>query len=185
MVTSLNTRNKYLLLLGGVAVLLAMVFGVAKTYAQPSSVMIEATATATTTVGFVAPNGTTVTYQLDSNLFSSGKIANVGTVDSVSLFVQAAASSSSSMISITPQFSNNNVDWYNVGTATSTLSGVGTSTITTSTIYTWIPGTTATTGIVFLLPAVPALHERVVFSSSIGSSSIYAEVDLKKNPSTP
>lgn len=155
---------------------------IATVKAVPSTVTFEATATATTTRAYLGNGTATSTFQFDSNLASSGKIANVQGIDAASLYVQVEASSTATAYSITPQFSNNNIDWY--GVASSSTNGANAFT-SASTAYTWTPGTVSTSTLVLMLPAVPAQHERVIFSATGGAGAIYAEVDLKKNPSTP
>lgn len=182
-----NLRNKLLIAGFACAALVAAIFGFAQySSAHPSTVISQTTAVATTTVAYISPalGDATYIYQFDNPTFSSGKITNVSTVDATSLYLQAAASSSASVITVTPQWSNNNIDWYNLG-STGTASALGIITTASTTIYSWQVGTTSTTSIVLSLPAVPAFHERVVFATSAGSSSIYAEVDLKQNPATP
>lgn len=163
------------------AMLLGVLLSAHYASAQPSSLVIQATAAATSSVSYLVPNVATSTYQFDSSMFSSGKIANMQPIDQVSLYIEGVASSTSTVFVITPQFSNNNIDWYNYGVATTTVSTAGVSPIAVPVSYQWTPGTTATSTTVILLPAVPAQHERVQFSASNASGAIYAEVDLKKN----
>lgn len=170
----------YLAVIAGL-ILAGLFFAEKEVRAAPASVTIQTTAPATTTVAFIAVGTATSTYQFDSPVFSSGKIANMQPIDRIALYVQAAASSTSSIIGIMPQYSNNGVDWYNYGTATSTLNATGNSTIAVPTSYSWTPGTTATSSTVIILPDVPAQHERVVFSASGANAAVYAEVDMKRN----
>lgn len=171
------------MLVVGVALVLAT-FGIAK--AQPSTVITQALATATTSVAYLTASTTGQTYQFDSVLFSSGKVANLTTVDATDLYLQVAASSTLTIYSITPQFSNNGIDWYGFNQAIGTQTSTGTSTLATSSlVYEWRPGTTATTSNVFNLPYAPAIHQRVIVQTMNGNGSLYLEADLKKNPSTP
>lgn len=153
-------------------------------HAQPSSTSTQATATATTSVTYIGNGTATSTYQIDSNLFSSGKIANMQSVDALSLFLQVAASSTLTQYVITPQVSNNNIDWYNVGSL-GTASAAGAVAVSTSTSFTWTPGVTATSSNSFSIPFIPTMHERLVISATGAAGAYYAEIDLKKNPSTP
>lgn len=172
-----------LLCFAAVAVAVMGVWGVAK--AQPSTIVLQATATATTSVAYMVAGVASTTYQIDNTVFSSGKVANMQNIDEASLFLQVAASSSAANIIVTPQFSNNGIDWYSLGTATTTVTAGGTSVLAFPTTYQWVPGTTATTSIVFKLPPVPANRERIVVGSSGANAAVYMEIDLKKNPSTP
>lgn len=151
--------------------LVALTVGIAK--AQPSSVTTQATATATTTVTYMTPGTATTTYQFDNPVFSVGKIANMTPIDGGSLYIQLAASSSNATLAWRFQCSNNNIDWYDAEASTT-------------------PGslTASTTRIVTPISSCVTYHERVVFTMPVSGStgtqgSVYAEVDLKKNPSTP
>lgn len=166
------------------ALLAGMVFAVGNASAQPSTVVFQTSAAATTTVAYIGSGTGTSTYQIDNPVFSSGKITNLQPIDSIALYVQMAASSTASTLTVTPQYSNNNIDWYALGSQ-GTASAAGVIAVSTTTTFTWTPGTTATTSMVFNLPAVPTQHERLVFSMSGGAGAIYSEYDLKKNPSTP
>lgn len=178
---SLLKNSRGLILLAVVAAFAVLLVGLSKASAQPSGVVFEATGTATSTRAYLA-NGGTSTFQFDSNLASSGKIPNVQTIDAASLYLQVEASTTATSYSIAPQFSNNNIDWY--GVASSSTNGANAFTAG-ATSYTWTPGTTATSSLVLLLPAIPAAHERVVVTATGAAGTAYMEVDLKKNPSTP
>ena len=171
------------LCLMAIAVIAVMVI-VKTASAQPSTITFETTAIATTSVAYLVSGTGSTIFQFDNPVFGSGKIANMQGVDSVSLYVQGAASSTATSFSILPQYSNNGLDWYSNGIATSSTAG-GAFALASSTVYTWIPGTTATTSMVLNLPVVPAQHERVVVSANGAAGAVYMEVDLKKNPSTP
>lgn len=173
-------KNNWLVITA-IALFAVALFGL-KASAQPSSVTFETTAVATTTRMFIGNGTATTTFQVDSNLSSSGKVPNVQTIDAASLYLQVEASTTATTYSITPQFSNNNIDWY--GVASSSTNGANAFTAS-PTSYTWTPGTVATSTLVLLLPAIPAAHERVVLSAAGGAGAIYLEVDLKKNPQTP
>lgn len=141
-------------------------------HAQPSSVTIQTTAAATTTVSYLNGGSATATstYQFDNPVFSSGKVANMMTTDSGTLYVQFTASTSPARLVWYFQCSNNNIDWYATDQASSTLgSTVASTTLVTSPIASCV-----------------TFHERVTFYVAGGlNGSYYAELDLKKNPSTP
>lgn len=181
MTTSLNRTIIGVLAIVAALLIAFAVFGFRNASASPASVVIQTTAPATTTVAYLGVGTATSTYQYDSAVFSSGKIRNMQPVDRIALYVQVAASSTASVISINPQYSNNGVDWYNFGTATSTVSSSGITAMTTGTSYQWTPGTTATSSLVILLPDVPSQHQRVQFSASGAAAALYAEVDMKQN----
>lgn len=186
----MTTFNRSLIpLVIGFIALSVLFFGVGhEAKAQPSSLALQTQAAATSTFAFMAVGLGTTTYQFDSNgAFSATKIPNMQPIDRTSLYIQFAASSSASTLVVTPQWSNNNIDWYGFNTG---LSGSPTATgvislASTSVTYQYTPGAAGTTTTVILLPDVPAQHERVVYSEIGANGSIYSEVDLKKNPSTP
>lgn len=176
-----NRIASYAVLIVAIA-LVSILFLESKTSAAPSSVTIQTTATATTTVAFLGVGVATSTYQFDNPTFSSGKIPNMQPIDQVNLYVQLAASSTASVLTITPQFSNNGIDWYGFNQVGTVVLSTGVSTAATSSlIFQWNPGTTATTSNVFTLPAIAAQHERVQFSASGAAAAVYAEVDLKRS----
>jgi hypothetical protein len=156
--------------------------------AQPSSVTIQTSATATTTVAFLTSGTASSTYQIDSNgAFSTTKIPNMQPIDSVNVYVQLAASSSATTLIMTPQWSNNNIDWYGFNQQTvATVAAGGVLPLASTTItYQWNPGTTATSSMVFTLPAVAAQHERVIYGTTGANGAVYSEYDLKRLSTTP
>lgn len=156
--------------------------------AQPSSINVQQTAVATTTVAYVGNGIGTSTYQIDANnTVNPNKIFSMAPIDTVYMYVQGVASSSATTFGFTVQMSNNGVDWYSVGTSSLNSAPTFTfgSSIASSTTATWLPGTTATSSFMFQLPIVAGLHERVLTSASGGAGAVYEEFVLKKNPSTP
>lgn len=152
--------------------------------AAPSQLTFQTSSIATTSVSYMDVNATS-TYAFNSPSFASGKLANMQQIDNVAVYFQAAASSTSSIFVITPQFSNNGIDWYNLATATSTVTIAGASPLTNSTSYQWTANTTATTSLVFNLPPVPANYERVQFSMLGAAGAVYSEYVFKRLPSNP
>lgn len=159
-----------------------------RVHAQPSTDVIQTSATATTTVGYMTAGTASTTYQIDGNgSFASGKVANMQPIDVVSMFVQYSASSTSATLIATPQWSNNGIDWYGFGQsvfATPASTGVIPLASTTLT-YQFLPPSTATTTFVINLPQINAQHERVIFGTQGANGAVYSEWVLRKNPSTP
>lgn len=161
-----------------------------KTYATPSQIVIQDQATATTSVAYLIPGTATSTYQIDSNgAYVAGQVPNMQQIDAITMMVQFTASTSASVLTITPQWSNNNIDWYGFNSTTNATpgaNGVGLLASTTL-VYQWQPGNTiaSTTGEAINLPVVSAEHERVIFGATVGNGSEYAEFDLKKLPTNP
>lgn len=166
----------------GVAILLAVA---TNAKAQPSSFTVQTTAAATTTLAYIGSGTATSTYQIDSgNVFSSSKVTTMYGIDSVYLYATVIASSSATVYTFTPQYSNNNIDWYNIGSQ-GTASAGGVVAVSTSTGYSWTPGTTATSSMTFRLPDYAELHQRILVSAAGAAGAVYMEIVLKKNPSTP
>lgn len=154
-------------------------------HAQPSSIFVQTTATATTSVSYLSPGVATSTYQIDSYpTSSSSKVFTMAGIDNVYLYAQVAASSTATQYIFTPQFSNNNIDWYGTGSL-GTPSAAGATAVSTTTSFIWTPGTTATTSMAFKLPDMAGIHERIITSVSGAAGALYQEIVLKKNPSTP
>lgn len=151
--------------------LLAFVAFAPNSKAQPSSINVQTTAPATTTVAFVGNGTATSTYQIDSYpTFNQSKVFSMAGIDAEYLYVQVTASSTATIFTFTPQFSNNGIDWYNIAS-------------TSGTAAIWNPGTTATTGLAFKLPDMQGLHERILTSAAGAAGAVYEEVVLKKNAS--
>lgn len=166
-------RNKTIGILAIVSVLALLAFAAfaPESKAQPSSISVQTTAAATTTVAYIGAGTATSTYQIDSyGVYNPAKAFSMAGIDAEYLYVQAAASSTATVFTFTPQFSNNGVDWYNIAS-------------TSGTVATWNPGTTATSGLAFKLPDMQGLHERIVTSAAGAAGAVYMEVVLKKNAS--
>lgn len=175
---NLIKSNKLGFVFIGTILLIATVFTIPMfVKAATSFVSSQATATATTTVMYLGNGTATSTYQLDG--LAQNKVQEMGEIDAITVLLQTAASSTATVYGVTQQISNNNIDWYTVNSGTSTVLLPG------SVLYTWTPGTTATTGTAFVLQSVPAKHERLVFSAAGAAGALYAEVTLKRLPTTP
>ena len=171
----------------GLIAAFALVAFEAHSQAAASSIRVETSAPATTTVSYLSYGTATSTYQFDSPSVASGKVPFTSSLDTQYLYVQFAASSSSSVLNITPQYSNNNVDWYSIAAATSTVNVGGISVLAYPTVYQYSATAAATTSLVFKLPDMAAQHMRVVFGLAAGSAAgaVYNEVVLKENPHSP
>lgn len=174
-------RNSFVFGIVIAVLALALVIFTPKIHAQPSSINVQATATATTTRTYLSNGSGTATYQIDSYpTYSNTKVFSIAGIDSVYLYAQVEASTTATIFSFTPQFSNNGLDWY--GVASSSTNGANAFT-TASTVYTWAPGTVATSTLVFKLPDIQGMHERVLTTATGAAGAVYEEVVLKKNAS--
>ncbi len=162
-----------------------------KAFASPATVTFETTATATTTQSFMTPGTATSTFQFDSAVALSGKVATMQAVDSGSMFIQFTASTSVSALAYQFQYSNNGIDWYGESASFGTIGGINNTQFEASSTVThyWNPGgsVASTTQKAVSVPILPAQHERVVFSIPIGTNngSVYAEFNFKRNANTP
>lgn len=156
--------------------------------AAPSTLAIQTSAVATTSVAYLTSGTASSTYQIDSNgVFSASKVPNMQGVDSVSDYIQYAASSTSAVLTVVPQWSNNNIDWYGFNQATNATPTSNGATLLASTTlsYQFLPTSTATSSIVINLPNVGAQHERVIYGTTGANGAVYSEYDLKLGPETP
>lgn len=174
-------RNKFALIVVIAILALVSLTFIQKIHAQSSSINVQVTATATTTRTYLANGSGTATYQIDSYpTYSNTKVFSMAGIDSVYLYAQVEASTTATIFSFTPQFSNNGIDWY--GVASSSTNGANAFTAV-STVYTWAPGTVATSTLVFKLPDIQGMHERVLTTATGAAGAVYEEIVLKKNAS--
>lgn len=156
-----------------------------KANAQPSTLAIQTSASATTSVAYLTAGTASSTYQIDNNgVFSASKVPNMQPVDSVVVNVQFSGSSTASTLLVIPQWSNNNIDWYGFNNSSSTPGGI--LVLASSTLqYQWTPQSgAATSSMAFPLPNISEQHERVIFGTSGANGALYTEWDLKMNPQT-
>jgi len=167
--------------------------------ASASALFTQKTSTATTSPSFMTPGTATTTYQIDSGgTFGDGsKLTTLNGQDQVYMFLMTTASTSATTFAYQIQYSNNNIDWYgesiNQGQNYTAIPLSGTASImleSTSTVtHYYTPGVTTATTRAILLPPVIAQHERVIFTlptiSGNVNGSVYAEFNIKRNPSTP
>lgn len=141
--------------------------------ANPSFFGIQSmTATATTTVASIAPGTATTTLTFDS--FSSGQ-QYAG--DSVTLLLQSTGSSTAAVVNVNFQYSQDNVDWYNLnpllGTATTSVN------ISSALTYSFTPATTSIQKNAIATP-VPTRYIRAVITATGTSSTVWASFIAKK-----
>lgn len=179
-------RNNILTgILAVAAILAVLILFTDKSHASPATIQFETSAAASTTVSYLTAGGASTTFQFDSQVFGANKVASMIPINSTSVYVQAAASSSATIYTITPQWSNNGVDWYGYQQPLGT-SATGAQLFSTSTVsYSWNPGTTATTSAVFVLPNVPTYHARVLVGTTGANGTAYIEAALKTDAQTP
>lgn len=124
------------------------------------------TATATSTTSFLTPGTGTTTLTYDSYQNGANRKA-----DSATLLVQVQASSTSSVLGISMQYSQDGIDWYgdNLQTATTTTD------ISASNSYSWKAVSTAqlNKAIPFL---TPTRFTRAVISDTGANVSVWAQV---------
>lgn len=190
-----TTLGNKVLILGilAAAIMFSLVFGPGLIKAATSFVSSQTsngltTLNASTTPIFLlqGTNIATSTYQLDG--LALNKVQEMGEVDMLGINLAFTASSSAGVINVMQQVSDNNVDWYNVSNTPVIASGaVSSIPVGTSTTYAYTPGIVGTSSVAFNLPLVPAKHERLVFTLGAGggAGAYYAEVTLKRLPTTP
>lgn len=173
-------RSSILFAVAGFAIAAILIALAPRADAQPSSIAVQTTAAATSSWAYLLNGSATSTYQIDSYpSYSSSKAFSMAGIDAEYLYLELTASSTATVYSVTPQFSNNGIDWYNYSNTTV----AGSQTLASTTAYAFDPNTTATTFVSFKLPDMSGLHERLVFSASGAAGAIYAEVVNKKSAS--
>lgn len=160
----LNKLQKILITIGASLVVL---FGATAAHANalifPKTVQ---TATATSTTSFLTPGAGTTTLTYDSYQNGPNRKA-----DSATLLVQLQASSTSSVLGIKIQYSQDGIDWYgdNLQVATSSTN------IATDNSYSWTAASTASLNKAIVFP-VPTRFSRAVFTDTGANASIWAQV---------
>lgn len=121
------------------------------------------TATATSSVSFMNAGNATTTLTLDA--YSSG---GPKADDRATLFVQNAASSTSSILNIAIQYSQDSIDWYSDNMSVASSSNP--LQIQTANTYTWTAAGTATSSKA-LVVMTPVRYVRAVFTVPIGAAA--------------
>lgn len=167
--------KKHIIALIAASVVTLSVFLVASfAHANPSFFLSPtSSATATTTVMQISANpAVSQTLVFDSNITGRPYAA-----DTATLLVQATASSSSSIVNITYQYSYNGIDYFGdnlqLGSATTTQP------VNVVNSSVWTPGTTATTSRAFTMP-VPTRFVKAIFSATTATSSLYVSIVPKQ-----
>ncbi len=125
------------------------------------------TAAATTSLSYMGIGTATTTLSYDS--FQGGQYR---ATDKTAVLVQFVASSTSSVLGVDVQYSQDGIDWYsdNVNTATTSISQV----LDTSNRYTWKASGTATSSKIFTI-STPTRYFRAVFSMTGAAGGIWAQ----------
>ncbi len=160
-----------LVLIGSVCTLFAL-----KAHANPSDLNLSNT-TATTTVSFVVVGTATSTETYDSY---GGGVGEPNASDGATLFVQMAASSTSSVLGIQLQYSQNGIDWFDddllqLTNATTTQA----TNVAVANSYTWKAAGTATTSKAFNVPT-PTRYVRAVISATGANAAVWKVIIAKK-----
>lgn len=185
-------KNSSIVFAGIIFVAILAAFA-SRVQAQPSTLVVQTTAAATTTTTYMTAGTATTTYQIDSYpVYNSSKVFSMAGIDSATMFVVFNSAQATSTLAYQIQVSNTGSDWYGLTTPTSATPGstgyFGIASSTANTYYyaSGIGGNASSTNeIAINLPAINALHERVVFSIPVGSppGAIYEEFVLKRNAS--
>lgn len=156
-------------LLLAVAVLFLM-FGL-KTYAAAPDFNVTSTAAATTTASFITAGVSTTTLTYDSLFTASDKAV---------LLTQFAASSTSSVLNIGVQYSQNGIDWFDdelLESVNSTSTPV--KSIQVANTYSWTAVGTATSSKAIYIPT-PARFTRVQYSMTGANGAVWGAMVAKK-----
>ena len=151
------------------------------------SVRLTSSASATTSVIYTSLTSTTTALTLGCNTAgTASSAATIGSIDTIGVSMQAAASTSAAILIIQPQVSNNCVDWFamssisdqvtTAGTAVGAIALNGAST----TVIRWTLGQAATSSQHFVLRNLASNAIRFRVSSDGATSTIWmqtSEVD--------
>lgn len=147
------------------------------------------TANATTTVAYVGIGLATSTVTYDAYNISGTNEPTTGVVsdtDSASLLVQFAGSSTSAVLNISYEFSQDGIDWYRDSTSISTSTIPENVNLANSLSWTFtgtpsggIAGTVATTSRIFTV-LTPTRYVRAVFSLTGAAGAVWAQFVPKK-----
>lgn len=161
-------RNSWLLaILIGFAMVGVLMFAY-QAKANPSDFNVVKSAVATTTQVYIASGGNATTSAYDS--FNGDPNASNSGV----LFLQFTASSTSSVLGVTFQYSQDGIDWYgdDTGAATSTN-------INLVNTYSWTAAGTATTSKVITMPT-PTRFVRAVYTMTGAAGGVWSSFVVKK-----
>lgn len=140
----------------------------ANVFIFPPTIM---TATATSTLANIAPGVGTTTLLYDS--YNTGQ--PFATENAV-LMVLDTASSTSSVLKVALQYSQNGLDWYN-----DDINVVATSSLQTFNTYTYTAVSTTASTSGFAIPVLtPTRYVRVIFSSTGATNSIFAQITPRR-----
>lgn len=180
-----------------IAAIVAISFGAASVYANPSSIATTAqTATATTTLSYMTIGAATTTLVYDSYL------NRPTTADSAIMLVQFTASSTASVLGISYEYTNggpgldclgapNTCDWYRDNTMISVNATTSQAfSVTVPNSYSWTfasssqgGGNVAATNnraLKTLTIPTPARYVRAIFTATGTPSAIWAQIGPKK-----
>jgi hypothetical protein len=121
-------------------------------------------ATATTSVAYLVSGGSATTTTFDA--YAQGQPL---AIDKGVLLLQNAASSTSSVLDVSVQYSNDNIDWYSDQLLAPTTTAMD---ISVANTYHWKATATATTSKAITL-SFPTRYVRVVYSASGAAGAIW------------
>lgn len=125
-------------------------------------------------------NGTTTPTFLTAAAATTTFTALIPQANSVSLNLQVAASSTSSVITFRESFSYNGIDWYQEDLPTT--SGAVTTHPALGITHTWTPGTVATTSRSLNLQTHAAKYVQIGFQATGANASIYPQLIIQNAP---
>ncbi len=163
-------------IIGSIAGLIGILALASITHANPSQFAPTVqTATATTSVAYMTAGNGTTTLPYDSyNVTYGTNTGSTYATNMATLLVQTAASSTSSVFSITLQYSQDNIDWYNdnlsQGATTTAVKNVS-----MANSYTWTAGGTATTSKAILIQT-PTRYVRSVIGVTGASGAVWQQI---------
>lgn len=171
-----NSNAVAAILIASVVLIIAFFAMALKAHANPSDLNLSNT-TATTTVSYLTAAGASTTETYDTY---QGGVGDPNASESAVLFTQYAASSSSAILAIRIQYSQNGIDWYDDNLTASTL---GTTTqpynVGVANSFTWAAVNTATSSKAITIPT-PTRFVRASYSVTGANAAVYKVIIAKK-----
>lgn len=152
------------------ALLSVSLFGLTTHAAAPDFNSVS-TAAATTSLTYITPGTATTTLTYDS-LFTGS--------DQAVLLTQLTASSTSSVLNITAQYSQDGIDWYGDNLIESVNStSTPAKSIQVGNTYTWLAASTALTSKAIFIPT-PTRFTRIQYSMTGAAGGVWGQMVAKK-----
>lgn len=166
-------RNSILALVFGMFVAVGLLLYAFGAHANPSDFTTVKSAASTTTVTYIVSGGNATTTPYDA-------LNGDNAADSAVLLTQFAASSTSSVLGIKIQYSQDGIDWYDDNLLESTNSTTSpTYSMQIPNTYSWTAVGTATSSKAIAVPT-PTRYVRAVYTMTGAAGAVWNQMVVKK-----